>query len=277
METKLRELQLTQLEILKVIDKVCRANDIPYSLYAGTLLGAVRHKGFIPWDDDLDICMSRENYNLFIQVWDQEKPAGYLLQNKGNAPAFPQSFTKIRKDHTTFLQNQQEKGAYHTGIFVDVFPIDRIPNGTLRQMLFRFRCMRYQLYTREFVPPKGNFLVKCVSALFLAVTPPARRMRTRENLLSKITRYSDNTQLSAIAIETAGTLRTLYPSDMLENYTELPFEDGLFMCFRDWDEHLRRKFGDYMQLPPESERTWRHHPLVIDFERNYDEIEGLHE
>ena len=68
MEQQLRRLQLTQLEILKVIDKICREHDIPYSLYAGTLLGAVRHQGFIPWDDDLDICMSRANYNRFLKV-----------------------------------------------------------------------------------------------------------------------------------------------------------------------------------------------------------------
>lgn len=272
METKLRELQLTQLEILKVIDGVCRRNEIPYSLYAGTLLGAVRHKGFIPWDDDLDICMSRENYYKFIEAWNREQPEGYLLQNKENSPNFTQSFTKIRKDHTTFLQRKEEQGQYHTGIFVDVFPLDRRPEGKLRQMMFCWDCLRYQLFTRGFVPPKGNRIVKAVSAVVLAFVPMTKREATRQKLLKRITRFSEDRNLPVIAIETAGTLKMVYPADMLDRFTMLPFEDGEFMCFADWDEHLRRKFGDYMCLPPESERAWRHHPVAIDFERNAEEL-----
>lgn len=74
----LRRLQLTQLEIMKVVDRLCRENEIPYSLYGGTLLGAVRHKGFIPWDDDLDICMLREDYDRFISVWQSQDIKDYL-------------------------------------------------------------------------------------------------------------------------------------------------------------------------------------------------------
>ena len=100
MDTQLRRLQLMQLEILKVIDTICQKHQIAYSLYGGTLLGAIRHKGFIPWDDDLDICMSRTEYERFLRVWEEEKPQGYLIQNKENTPSFTQSFTKIRKEHT---------------------------------------------------------------------------------------------------------------------------------------------------------------------------------
>ena len=99
MDNKLRKLQLIQTEMLEVVDVFCKKHNIPYSLYAGTLLGAVRHQGFIPWDDDLDICMSRENYNRFIELWTKEKPKGYILQNKETDPEFTQSFTKIRKEN----------------------------------------------------------------------------------------------------------------------------------------------------------------------------------
>ena len=267
MQTQLLQLQLTQLEILKVIDRVCAEHDIPYSLYAGTLLGAVRHQGFIPWDDDLDICMSRADYNRFLKVWEQVQPEGYLLQNKENAPDFTQSFSKIRKENTTCQLKVEVGLTYHQGIYVDVFPIDRFPDGALQQKKFRLECMLYQLYSREFLPPNSSKPVRFVCGVLLAVTPKKWINPIRGMLLKGITRYSDDGTLPTIAIETMQALGTLYPADMLDHFVRLPFEDGEFMCFADWDENLKRKFGNYMQMPPEAERTWRHPPMRIDFEK----------
>lgn len=272
MEETLRRLQLTQLEILKIFDGFCREHDLKYSLYAGSLLGAVRHKGFIPWDDDLDVCMSRANYDRFIALWKQEGPSGYILQNKENSPDFWQSFSKIRKDHTTFLQEQREAGQYHTGIFLDIFPLDRIPDGGLKRKLFKWHCMKYQLFTREFVPPKASVVVRMGSSFILACTPKCRRESVRQSELEKITRYNSQRDLEVAAIETMDSLKKTFSPDMLDAYVDLPFEDGTFMCFAGWEDHLRRKYGDYMQLPPEEERAWRHHPIVIDFEHNYEEL-----
>lgn len=272
-EFNLRKLQLTQLEILKVIDKFCRENQIRYSLYAGSLLGAVRHKGFIPWDDDLDICMARSEYNKFIKKWTEQKPSGYILQNKETEPDFTQSFTKIRKDHTAFLQSMDNGGKYHKGIFVDIFPIDRMPEEGMRRKHFQFRCMLYQLYTREFIPSKSQGIVKCLAAVLLKLSSQEQRYQKRIKLLGKITENNDNHSLNTAAIETVESMKTEFPSDMLDSYTYLKFEDGEFMCFEKWDEHLRCKFGDYMEMPPESQRVWKHHPVVLDFERNYEEIQ----
>lgn len=273
MDRQLRMLQLTQLEILKIIDEFCRMHGLRYSLYAGSLLGAVRHGGFIPWDDDLDICMSRAEYDQLIRLWPKEGFKGCLLQNKENSPAFTQSFSKIRKDHTTFLQRDDQKGAYHTGIFVDIFPIDRWPESARERMYFKWNSMQYQLYTREFVPSKASKLVKLGCWLLLMAVPKSGRAQRRKKLLEQITKYNDRKDLKTAAIETMSSLRIEFPADMLDNYTELHFEDADFMCFADWDEHLKCKFGDYMQLPPESERKWKHHPILIDFEHNYEELE----
>ena len=271
MDKLLRRLQLTQLEILRRIDDFCSEEKISYSLYAGTLLGAVRHRGFIPWDDDLDICMERTEYDRFVAAWIERGPAGFLLQNKENTPLFTQSFSKIRKDHTTFLQYDFERGRYHTGIFVDVFPIDRLPENELARLWFTWNCLRYQLYSREFVPPKGNPVEKAISSVLLAAVPPEKRQDKRRALLNKITRNSPGKE-ETVAIETFRTIRTPLPADLLEDYVRLSFEDGEYMCFKNWDGYLRAKFGDYMTLPPESERTWTHHPIVIDFEHNYEEL-----
>lgn len=271
MDETLRKLQLTQLGILQVIDQICKREHISYSLYAGSLLGAVRHQGFIPWDDDLDVCMARSEYDRFLTVWKESPPEGYLLQNKENTPAFSQSFTKIRKAHTTFLQYDWEASKYHTGIFVDIFPMDRMPTGKAARLLFQWHCMKYQLLTREFVPPKGSAAQKLVSRLVLSATPQRKRAAAREKLLRKITRDRDGGH-PTVGIEMLSTIGTPLPPDLFDEYVTLTFENGDYMCFKQWDAYLKAKFGDYMTLPPEEERSWKHHPILLDFERDYDEI-----
>lgn len=275
MEDSLRRLQLTQLSILQVVDSFCSENHIRYSLYAGTLLGAVRHHGFIPWDDDLDICMERSEYDRFLKAWEQKKPAGYLLQNKENTPGFTQSFSKVRKEHTTFLQEEWESGRYHTGIFIDVFPIDRIPKSIVKRFRFQWTCMHYQLLCREFAPPKACFPVKIVSQIILLGSRTGWRKLKREQDLAYIKSFGES-NLSQVAIETLGTMRVPLPSNLTDHFTKCIFEHQEFPVFSEWDEYLRRKYGDYMTLPPESERKWKHHPIILDFEHDYNELRETH-
>lgn len=272
MEEKLRELQNTMLEILKLVDKICRDNDIKYSLCSGTLLGAVRHKGFIPWDDDLDIRMTRDNYDRFIEVWNEINPKGYSLQNKENTPNFPQSFSKIRKNNTTFVQHEWEKEKYNTGVFVDVFPLDRIPSGILSKKLFYFRCYKYLIFTRENLNSEENKVIKSAISILMKITTYKHRMKYRERFIERLKKYDSNKSLNCVAIEMPSMLKVKFPPDVADEYIDLEFEDGKFMCFKKWDAFLTAMFGDYMTLPPEEERLWQHHPLVLDFERSWEQI-----
>ena len=267
-ESKQQELWDIQINILNVIDQVCKENDLHYSLYAGTLLGAVRHQGFIPWDDDLDVCMPRNDYEKFLMLWKDEDHPGYILQNKRNTPSFTQSFSKIRKDNTTFLQYEWEKGRYHTGIFVDIFPIDRCPASSLKQIHFCWQCMKYQLFTREFVPPKASFLVRAVSRAFLFLTSKFGRQKYRNYFEKKLINLFNNSEFPIVTIETTDELKKRYPNNLTDNYVEILFEGKKYPCFSQWDKFLRIQYGDYLKLPPEEERIWKHNHLTIDFNHN---------
>ena len=108
MDDKLRTLQLTQLEMLKTFDSFCREHGLHYSLYAGTLLGAVRHRGFISWDDDLDVCMARSEYDLFIELWQKTSHPGYILQNKENT--FLLTFSPLIEFHQASFHDGYSSG-----------------------------------------------------------------------------------------------------------------------------------------------------------------------
>lgn len=261
----LRKLQLTQFEILEYIDQICRKNDIKYSLYAGTLLGAVRHKGFIPWDDDLDICMPREDYNRFVELWSTIDTDKYFLQSKDNTPEFTQDFVKVRKYNTNFLQEYDVGKNYHSGIFIDIFPVDRIPNNKMIKKIFYIKVMLYQLMIREFVPSESSKVVQLASAFILKIVSRNRRANFRNKLLRSLTKYNQKYNYPIVMFETVNTMKQSYDSDLLDKYIEIEFEGKQFWVFSKWESYLKEKYGNYMQLPPEEEREWRHKPLIISF------------
>lgn len=267
MDDTLRRLQLTQLEMLKVFDHICRTYHLRYSLYGGTLLGAVRHRGFIPWDDDLDVCMPRADYNRFIELWDTIAHEGYILQNKDNTPDFTQSFTKIRKLNTTFEQEYDLNKHYHKGIFIDIFPIDRKQMGKVSESVRAAEIMLYQLMVHEFAPKDHGRLTYAASKMILEVISPKYRKNLRYRLLQNLTRYDNDIRLPVSAFETLTEAKRSYHSALLERYVELPFEDGCYLCFSEYTHYLEAKYGDYMQLPPIEDRMWKHRPVKIDFDR----------
>ena len=178
-----RQIWATEQEILDVIHQVCTEYGLRYSLAYGTLIGAVRHKGFIPWDDDIDLMMPREDYEKLLTIWNEAAPKGYILQNTRTDPDFTQNFTKIRKDHTTFLQDESEREKhYHKGIFVDIFPGDRVAPGKIGKTVQYIACAINLLYSRGHVSGSGGLIGKAERILLKA---PKKKYATRRERAEK--------------------------------------------------------------------------------------------
>lgn len=267
-----------ELEILQVVDQFCKENNIKYSLAYGTLLGAVRHKGFIPWDDDIDIFMLREDYEKFIDLWLNNPVDGYILENKRTNPNYDQCLTKIRKDHTTYLQESrygdknEVNSGYHTGIFIDIFVLDRVANTSAQQKIQKVNAMIYYLYTRGFAFDRGNPIVKLGCNVLLKFVPKKKYSSIALKFEKKLQRFNDNNNNSLMCFSTMDDLSHPFSSDLFDKMTDIEFENGMFKSIKDVHGFLIAQYGDYMQLPPEEERVWYHHPIVIDFEHNWDEI-----
>lgn len=206
-------------------------------------------------------------------LWEAKHPHGYLLQNKENTPNYRQTFSKLRKDHTTFLQKEDQAGIYHTGIFIDIFPLDRIPPQGLRRSIFSIVSKFFLLMTKEFPPSKASYIVRLGSATILRCIPKALRPHLRNACLHNIKKYNTQHHLELISTEGLSTLHTPLAANLFDSYTMLPFEDREYMCFSNWNDLLRSHYGDFMQLPPEKDRVWKHHPIIIDFEHNYEELD----
>lgn len=261
----------TELDILDAIDRICRRNNLKYSLAYGTLLGAVRHGGFIPWDDDIDIIMPREDYNIFLNAWEKEHPDEYILQNKYTEKNFTQNFSKIRKYHSTFLHSYEEaKKGYHTGIFVDVFPGDKIPTSALARKIQFANIAINLLYARNYT--SGSSGIRNLVEKLLLALPAGLKMRMYKSTDKAIQKYNKNESLPFVFANTIEWAKKEYPSDMFNYLIDIQFQGHTYRAFGEYDRILTLDYGDYMQLPPEAERVPKHHPVLIDLNKNYYEL-----
>lgn len=260
----------TEMEILDEVDRICRDNGLKYSLAYGTLLGAIRHKGFIPWDDDIDIMMPSEDYNKLIDIWAKNASKEYIIQNKQTNEDFTQNFTKIRKDHTTFIHSEHQKTVgYHTGIFIDIFPGYRVAKGFFAKKMQRVACALNLLYARNHTSRNSNGLSHAIERSLLMLPNSAKRKIyvTTEKYISK---WQFDLEQPWFFPCTIRSVHKHFPPYLFDKLLELPYEDRKYYCVAEWDQYLKTQYGDYNVLPPENERVLSHHPLIISFDCNAD-------
>ena len=267
MEAKiLKQLQDTETEILANIDLFCKKNNIKYSLYYGTALGAVRHKGFIPWDDDLDIAMTRDNYELFCTLWKKNPLKGFFLQTIETDSYSGVCHAKVRKDNTLFISEDGDGNNIHNGIWIDIFALDRVPKNVFKKAYLYFNNLKRMIYTRGYSISSKDSLLKKILKSFLKIIPDSYRkdrlIKSEKNIQKYINFEGDYTYKS---FATLGSIKYDYSKELVSNYVYTDFENHKFLIFKDSDSMLKILYGDYMKLPPVEEQVSKHNPKKIEF------------
>jgi len=255
----LRKLQMTELELLTEVDRICRKCHIHYNIIAGTMLGAVRHGGFIPWDDDADVALLRPEYERFCKACKTElDPARFYFQDQNHTSGYRWGYGKLRRKNTLFLREHQEHFPYEQGIFIDVFPLDYVPENYGLRCLHNFICF---LYRKFFWSEAGR------------VSDQRALMRVLYNLMSRVPekmlkksfnrfiQRSNRKKSEWVRILTYPTPNRFYGyrKEWYANSAGIRFEDRILQGIRDYDRYLTFKFGNYMELPKKSER--KAHPV----------------
>ena len=262
----LRKLQLKELESLVYFDKFCRRNDLRYYLLGGCVIGAIRHGGFIPWDDDIDLIMPRADYQKMLKLWRQQERENerYLMLTTDGRRVFTGNCfaTMVDTSATMIKENQKDIDVPH-GIVTDIFPMDGCPEGKLKRYLQYYHAMMYSLYITEVVPQNHGGVVRFFGGLLLKLVPDRkRRTRIWKKHEKKMSKYDFETHEFCTEL-CAGPHYMLnkYPRDAFIKAEYHEFE-GLSMPLpTGYDVYLKTAFGDYMALPPEDKQA-PHHDLV---------------
>ena len=271
----LRALQLKELDILLAVHEACDKLGIEYMIQFGTLLGAVRHKGFIPWDDDIDIVMTIDNYDRFIKEAPAVLPDNLIIQHWSTDPNCPNIFAKVRDKNTTFLHKEHIDLDICQGVFIDIFPITRIKEGKRsvkreKRLRYRFNLINECLdiaYVNNMDSGKKRFVGKIIHNFF---TKGPFKIKDRSKFIAK----EENRK--RILDKKGYTFTYNGPYELYTERALYDFEGHKLYGPKDFDGALKYEFRDYMTIPPK-EKQITHEPLFVDLEHGYnrDEIREM--
>ena len=274
-DTTLKRVQIELLTIAKEVARVCYENGIGFFLVGGTLIGAVRHRGFIPWDDDLDMGMMRADFERFVQIAPDCLGEGFFLQTWHSDSEYANAFAKVRMEGTVYHEANDPKIKKHQGFFVDIFPYDNIPEDAAQLSDMSRRIMRYRRIMLakngiSLMVRKRGFLRLAKTAVTSALYKVGAVFVSREKLIQRfeaeMNRFNGS-QTTRVCQESGGAAFGKYPikKSYLKTVCNLQFEDTTFPCPGEYDSFLRDIYGNYMKLPPLKNQKPSHGILEIKF------------
>lgn len=261
------------LGILAEIDRLCKANDIKYFAYAGTLLGAVRHKGLIPWDDDVDVVMLREDYEKFAKICKTQLSEKFTLQTIYTDPLTNNAWMKLHDANTAFISGHRRNGCIE-GINIDIFPIDNVPDDK-KERIKRAKYIDKMnfIYEYRFAAVKKDDSLKMKLFKFLIkLIPPFDEQKFKEKYNMYIQACNGKKTTDVVYFSNRKYMRKIIDRHVFDDVVYLPFEDIMIPAPVGYLQVLEGLYGkNFMDLPPEEERVTAHGSIVIDVEKSWKE------
>lgn len=259
--TDIEEIKRIQLDILSALDSFCRKNNIQYTIIDGTLLGAVRHKGYIPWDDDIDVAMDRKNYEVFIKTFPDVYNKNYKLISLERSIKWDRAYACMYDDRTQLEYYQNN--SYTPGVLIDIFPVDEVPDNELQwkrlKRMIAFYGKLSALKSMTTYRVSKSSLKNTIALLFRFLLKPISKRRIAI-WLDKLAK-SYNNKGYHYGYETAfggvGSIKRFKLIDFQETI-DYQFEDRIVKGLKNADSILTDTYGDYMQLPPLEQRVTHH-------------------
>lgn len=275
------EMKSIALEILKDVAAFCDANSIRYYLAYGTMLGAVRHSGFIPWDDDIDIMMPRKDYEKFIEHYNNINKY-YRVCSIDNDYEYPYTMAKVFDLRTEMIDLTHRKQYKYAGVFIDIFPVDGLPDDkNLQTSMFNYQqflnilihgsCMDYTV-SQHYADSKERYaklkgilrtLMKFVAVTLMHPLPTSRLIKKINENAKKIS-FDQANMVSVLIDCESGNKREVWPREIFDNVCDYPFEQYCFKGIKDYDFYLTQCFNNYMEMPPKDRRV-PHHNFEVYF------------
>ena len=262
----LRKLQLLELKILKEVKRICEKHSIPYFLIAGTLIGAVRHKGFIPWDDDIDIGMLRDDYERFLEVCKTDLGPEYFLQTptteKGNADY---GIAHVRLNDTEMVQEFRKNSTTHNGITIDIFPYDTLPKNKFVRL---FYCKAFPLFKRVcakrmgYTPHPPKFIHRIILNTLYVLTLPIPLSFLHKKMINYHVKQNKKKSDYAFPLSEWNFKKEKHLHSTITELTTLQFEDEFFPVPKNYDLFLTEQYGNYMELPKDIESCYNRHKCI---------------
>ena len=256
------------LTLLREFDRVCRELDIPYVLFAGTLLGAVRHEGFIPWDDDLDVLMMRSDYDRFLREVDRLLDRETFFLQKEFSPHWPMFFSKLRLNGTTCLEKYHPKDpATHQGVYMDIFPCD---NGARTGLGRKWQFLASKVVIAKGLYAKGYDTDSAVKKIFMQL---CRLLPKAPFLMAVKAGREDSEYVHSFLGAASRFSRSVYPRRIFEKTVPGAFCGEACPIPGGSHELLTILYGDYMVLPSPEDRKCKEHALLVDLNRSWEAYE----
>ena len=269
-------LQEKCLEMAEYFVQFCKENDLLCYLCGGGAIGTLRHKGFIPWDDDLDFFMPRKDYEKLAQLWPQKADSRYQLSKSNENYIDRNLFITIRDTQTTCIKPYQQDLDIPHGLALDVLPLDYYPANGLSRKKQVIAALVYSLFCAQTIPEKHGGIMKWGSQALLAMIPSKKlRYKIWKKAEAEMTKYTKE-ESDGITELCSGPyyMKKKYPISSFEAALWLPFEETELPIPLGYDAYLKTAFGDYMTPPPVEKQVAHHDAVLIDLEKSYTHYKG---